>query len=203
MKEEHVTIKSTGEGFVEALSITDSLGKEVGLDNKEQVRLRLLTEETIGLLRGIAGEVSADYSVKQYGREFTLKLEGDVVMDSKMHKQLLESSSSGENSSVKGFTGKLREMIATMVLPGTIGHTLVSGFSMGLMTMSTPSSVSETTAAAQAYMWSMEKYSSSVKESGDKKEWDTLERSIIANIADEIKVGIQGSRVEITVYKQF
>ena len=90
-----------------------------------------------------------------------------------------------------------------MVLPGTIGHTLVSGFSMGLMTMSTPSSVSETTAAAQAYMWSMEKYSENVKKNGDKKEWDTLERSIIANIADEIKVGIQGSRVEITVYKQF
>ena len=203
MKEEKVTIKSSGEGFEKALNVTAALGQEVGLDKAEQVRLRLLTEELIGLLRGIAGDITAEYSVKQFGREFTFKLEGDVVMDSKMHKQLIESSSSGENASVKGFTGKLREMIATMVLPGTLGHTLVSGFSMGLMTMSTPSSVSETTAAAQAYMWSMEKYTSSVKESGNKKEWDTLERSIIANVADEIKVGIQGSRVEITVYKQF
>lgn len=203
MRQETVTIKSTGEGFEEALALSASMGKEGCLDNKEAVRLRLLTEELIGLLRGIAGEVTADFSIKQYGKEYTLQLNGDVVMDNVMHKQLIESSSSGSNSAVKGFTGKLREMIATMVLPGTIGHTIVSGFSMGLISMSSPSTTSETTAAAQSYMWSMEKYAEGVKSSKNSDEKISLERSIIANIADEIKVSIVGSTVEITVYKNF
>ena len=203
MKEEKVTIKSNGEGFAEALALSSAIGEEVGLDQKEQIRLRLMTEELIGLLRGIAGDVSADFSIKQYGKEFTLQLKGDVVMDSQMHKQLLESSSSGLNAAAKGFSGKLREMIATMVLPGTLGYTLVSGFSLGLMSMSTPTTTSETTAAAQSYLWSLEKYESKVKETNDPKEQVTLERSILANVADEIKVSIVAQSVEITVYKTF
>jgi hypothetical protein len=34
-------------------------------------------------------------------------------------------------------------------------------------------------------------------------EWDELERSIIANIADDVHVGIQKDKVEIVVFKSF
>lgn len=203
MRQETIVIDSSEKNFVEALNTTLQMGEEAGLDSRELIRLRLLTEELIGLLRGIAGEVTADYTVKQYGKEFTLQLKGDVNMDSKMHKQLLDASSSGSNAAVKGFMSKMREMIGTMVLPGTLGHTLVSGFSMGLMTMSGPTPASETGAGVQAYMWSMDKYIDSVKANNDTKEWDELEKSIVANIADEIKVSIVGSLVEITIFKTF
>ncbi len=203
MRQETITIDSKEKGFVEAMNTTVEIGKEAGLDSTEEIRLRLLTEELIGLLRGLAGDVTAEYTIKQYGKEFTLKLAGDVVMDVNMRKQLLEASSSGENSAVKGFMGKMREMIATMVLPGTLGHTLVSGFSMGLSSMSSPTGSSETYVEAEQYLWSMDKYIASVNESGNEDDKVELERSIIANIADDITVSIVGQQVEITVFKTF
>jgi len=37
----------------------------------------------------------------------------------------------------------------------------------------------------------------------DEPEWDGYERSILRNLADEIKIGIQGHTVDITVSKRF
>ena len=34
-------------------------------------------------------------------------------------------------------------------------------------------------------------------------EWDELEKSIVANIADDIKIAIAGNKVEMTAYKKF
>ena len=36
-----------------------------------------------------------------------------------------------------------------------------------------------------------------------REEWDELEKSIVANIADEVSIAIRGSEVEMTVYKNF
>ena len=60
---------------------------------------------------------------------------------------------------------------------------------------------------AEACSWSMQKYKSSLKHemTGDeeaKAEWDELEKSIVANIADEIKIAITGNGVEMTVFKK-
>ena len=33
--------------------------------------------------------------------------------------------------------------------------------------------------------------------------WDELEKSVLAKIADEIKVGVVGDKVEIVIYKSF
>ena len=50
-------------------------------------------------------------------------------------------------------------------------------------------------------------YKNRVKnEAGDREAteaWDELERSIIANIADDVKVKILGNKVEIIVFKNF
>ena len=32
--------------------------------------------------------------------------------------------------------------------------------------------------------------------------WDELEKSVLANVADEVKVSIKGAEVELTVYKK-
>lgn len=38
---------------------------------------------------------------------------------------------------------------------------------------------------------------------GPKQEWDGLEKSIIANIADDVEIGIAGYTVDMTVLKTF
>ncbi|MBQ7274753.1 MAG: hypothetical protein IJR15_04780 [Clostridiales bacterium] len=203
MNKNSVIIDNTGNGFAEALEISNKMGVEAGLDKKELLRLRLLTEETIGLLRGIAGDIKAEYTIAQYGKEFTLSLNGDVVLDKTMHDQLIDASTRGENSAVKGFTGKLKEMIGTMLLPGTLGHTVVSGLSMGLTNMGSPASIDTSATAAKEYLWSLEKYEEAVKESNNPSATDMLEKSIIANVADEVQVNIVNPHVEIKVFKIF
>ena len=55
MRIEEVKVNSQGLGWDEALEFTEKLGLEGGLDKKELLQLRLLGEELIGLMRGIAG----------------------------------------------------------------------------------------------------------------------------------------------------
>ena len=55
--------------------------------------------------------------------------------------------------------------------------------------------------------WSMVDYRNHVKKENGNNEsteaWDELEKSIIANIADDVKVKILGNKVEIIVFKNF
>lgn len=203
MNKEQITVDSTNERLAEAIKLTASAGEAAGLDKAQNLRLRLLVEELIGLLRGIAGDLRADYIIEEENKKFTLHLKGEVNLDKKMHDQLIESSSEGKNAAAKGFTGKLREMIGTMLLPGSLGKTFMTGFSMGLMNMSSPVPAVDSVAGTNAYMWSMEQYVNAVRESDSKEEWDALERSILVNAADEVKVAIVGNNVEIIIDKQF
>ena len=55
--------------------------------------------------------------------------------------------------------------------------------------------------------WSLSRYKTSVTEDRDTKKeaeeaWDELEKSIIANIADDVIVGIKDNYVTLTVVKK-
>ena len=40
-------------------------------------------------------------------------------------------------------------------------------------------------------------------DAGAREAWDELEKSIVANLADEVEIYIQGSHVELVIYKKF
>ena len=81
-----IKVTTRGEGMEEALAATEKLGLDSGLSHKENLRLRLLAEELIGLLRGISGDVEADYQARQEGKKFVLSLNADVRMTQDMRK---------------------------------------------------------------------------------------------------------------------
>ncbi len=200
-----IKVTTRGEGMEEALAATEKLGLDSGLSHKENLRLRLLAEELIGLLRGISGDVEADYQARQEGKKFVLSLNADVRMTQDMRKQLLAASSSGKNSAARGFMGRLREMVAAILLPENGDSDEVSGLALGLMSLGGPARY---TAGVNAYAWSMSKYMSEVRSSREADEdaadaWDELEKSIVANLADEVSVKIVGSAVEISIAKAF
>ena len=63
-------------------------------------------------------------------------------------------------------------------------------------------------AAMDIASWSMQKYRESVvdevKTSPEAREkWDELEKSIVVNIADEVRIAITDGKVEMAVYKKF
>lgn len=129
MKTETIHVTSLGLGMDEALAVTEKTGLASGLEKKQILRLRLLAEELIGMLRGIAGDVEADYWLERNGRAYALHLRSDVTMTREMHEQLIAVSTSGENAAAKGFMGKIREMIAVALLPRESGSSLLSGLS--------------------------------------------------------------------------
>lgn len=186
----------------EALDATEKLGAESGLDRKENLRLRLLGEELLGLVRGIAGKVEARYWPEREDKAFRLHLLADIPMTQEMRRQFIGVSTTGTNEAVKGFTGKLREMIANLLLPRDDNPSYLS---LGLMSMGSPGGFR---ASEGSYEWSMSQYKAEVKrgENGDEEHreaWDALEKSVIAKLADEVRISITGSRVEIVVDKRF
>jgi len=52
-------------------------------------------------------------------------------------------------------------------------------------------------------LWSMADYQNGIPENERKADWDGLERSILANMADDVRVGVTSNTVEMTVTIQF
>ena len=196
-----ITVTSEGQGIQEALALTERVGGEAGLDRKSNLRLRLLAEEMFGMLRGIAGGVEASYWLETEGKSFELKMQADVKMTIEMREQFLAASSSGKNEAARGFMGRIRVMIGSFLLSAKEALPYAMINSAAAMPMG--GYAGESSAA-----WSMSLYRDEVRrhsgESAEAEEaWDELEKSIVANIADDVKVGVRGNSVELTVCKTF
>ncbi|MBQ7171216.1 MAG: hypothetical protein IJR89_02945 [Clostridia bacterium] len=208
MRAAEITVTGQGKGMQEALEETERLGLIGGLAPKEVLRLRLLAEELFGMARGIVGEEEARYRIEADGKRFELRLNVEMRMTQERKKQLLSVSSQGRNAASTGFMGKLKDAIATALLPKESGLSFLSGFSMGCMSMAGAGGPEAQAAFADAFYWSMNQYKQAVDEtradnSESKEAWDELEKSIVANIADEVTVLVRGSRAEITIQKAF
>ena len=121
-----------------------------------------------------------------------------------MRRQLLSAASSGENAAAKGFMGRLREAIVDIMLLERANEPTL--FSLGAMSMNSPGSYR---ADSISYEWSLRRYRDAIggrKDGGDDEAsaaWDELEKSIVANLADEVSVSILGDDVEMIVTKAF
>ena len=90
-------------------------------------------------------------------------------------------------------------MIAVMMLPDGGSYSMMTGFSMGLMSMGSPSMAAEGYAGVQNILWSMEQYKAALDGEEQKEAWDELEKSIVANIADDAVVGVKKDRIDMTI----
>ena len=175
-----VNVSSSGKGADEALAMTERLSTDSGLDKKDKLHLRLINEELIGLLQSLKGDVGAEYYLEVSGQDYELHLNAEVELTPEMKNKFIASWSK-ENTESKGFSGRLKEVI---------GSALISRKDPVLY-------------------WSMGDYKEEIerkarfKDNGSSNAMDELERSIIANLADDISIKIEGNRVEIVVYKKF
>ena len=53
------------------------------------------------------------------------------------------------------------------------------------------------------YLWSLDQYRLSVQQEQQGEQWDELEKSVLASVADDVTVGVQAKQVNITVVKRF
>lgn len=204
MKTREIAVTSRGLGMHEALEMTETLAVESGLDQNQVLHLRLLAEELFGMLKGIAGDVEALYWMDIEGKSFEQHMKASVDMTVEMRDALLSAATSGKNEAAKSFMGRIRDMIGVRLLPSNEGPSELAQALMNAAWSTPGNNLSVNTSD----VWSMQQYKSDVQskreEGGEAKEaWDELEKSIVAKIADEVKISIVGSTAEITVFKAF
>ena len=209
MKSDIIQIDNQGIGFQDALEQTALTARFRGLDNRESLRLRLLTEEMLGMLREITGETEAKFWVESEGKQYELHLLARPIITGRMREELLSVSSTGRNAAAVGVMGKLRD-IFERAYDVTDVRDLSDYYSRGLILTAAPEEIDPMTCSfnASVVAWSMQKYKTTVaaeKETDESamQEWDELEKSIIANLADEVSISIRGREVEMVVYKNF
>ena len=190
MKTDVIEISPAGEGMAEALKETERAAAYRGLTPKESLRLRLLAEEMMGMLRTIVGEERSRFWVEAEGKAFSLHLSTGARMNADLREELLKTA-------IRDIFTQLSEPDGATMDPKEYGFSYVdvSSFdaSMGVTTH------------GMLYGWSMKEYRSAVEEhrAEEPEKWDELEKSITARLADEVKVFIRGNTVEMVVEKAF
>jgi hypothetical protein len=114
MKTDVILISSEGSNMETALSQAEKIARYKELSPKNTLYLRLLTEETMSMVRAIVGSVSGEFWIEDDADVYTLHLRVNTLMDDKKKEQLISASTSGVNEATRGFMGKIR---ASLSLP--------------------------------------------------------------------------------------
>ena len=211
MQTDRIEIDNNGTGTEEALRETERLSDYLALEKKDATRLRLLAEEALGMVSAVSGTFRGHFWAEASDKKdckIHVETEGHVDYDTKQ--ELISVSTSGKNESEKGIMRKIFAIMERGVhgieevnrMQAETGGPMIMFGSLG---MYEPESVMFTGA------WSLATYrenlESRMQEEGVAQEaeedWDELEKSIVASIADDVKVYVKSDHAEIVIEKRF
>lgn len=201
MKTNEIYVSNQGKGREEALNEAEKYADYQKLSNKDRMHVRILTEELLGMVETIAGDFYAYFWIEDNSKCYQIHLEAKVDMNTKKQDTFIDTSTNKKNSQAKGIMGKLKDVFRyywmgykeAMYEPN--GVNCVDYMEYGLINPDVSGS---------ANIWSLSRYQEVVKkDENDLEGWDELEKSIIANIADDVTVGIRGDNVEMVITKNF
>lgn len=201
-----IKISNTGSGMKEALNLTEHIAGVMGLDNRSQFHARLLAEELFSMVRAITGEFSAEYWLEadMAGQACTFHLDAKAELDYSKKRELISASTKGKNAARLGIMERIRDIIQAGLYTFEESAEIQSQYGTGFFNYGAMGMTTDDAGMSEAiYSWSMQKYKQDVQEDSDKDSWDELEKSIIANIADEVQVGINRDSITLTIYKTF
>ena len=198
MKSDVIIVSSKGLRIEKALDQAEAVAAYKKLSPEGTLQLRLLTEEMMGLIRSVTGETEGEFWIEEEDGLFQLHYRVVTRMSSVKREHLLSASSSGKNDAARGFFGRLRDLFDRDADSDVVAFTplMAEGFY-------------DTTAATIPDMeWSMSRYREEVDFRREQQEaaaieaWDELEKSVVAHVADDVKVYIRGDCVEMVIEKQ-
>ncbi|MBQ3841236.1 MAG: hypothetical protein II820_00950 [Ruminiclostridium sp.] len=202
MKSDVYVFEKGGVSVIKANEEVRKVAGYNGLTHKQELRLDLLAEELLGMLPNLLCYGSGKFWIENKGNEYELHaaVEIDDVLPTPERDRILSVSTTGENAAAKGIMNKIR--IAAEIM---LANYAQSAATTGMIYTDTPYAFYDMGAfeypAGYSTMWSLSRYKDEAKE--DTEAWDELEKSLIAKLADDVTVGIIGSKVEITVKKKF
>ena len=174
MKSEVVVVNKQGKGFSDALVAAKKSAEYEGLAKQSSLHVQLITEEMLGLARVVTGADSSSFWIETEGKKFSFHLSTKTVMDQEKKSELLAAATSRKNEAAKSFIGMLRDAIENAMLADP-DHS--DDIPEDIMADLANREIEDT-------------------------EYDGYERSVLRKLADEIKVGIRGGEVDMTVVKK-
>ncbi len=183
---------------------TEDFAWQIKLDKRDALRLDLLVEETLGMVKNMLEDFYGQLWFTADGKACEIHFEATSDMDVEKRQELLSVSSTGKNVAHRGFMAKLGEVISgalhgfgrTMDAYGqeTVKYGIVHSPSpmMGNADMMT--------------VWTLQTYRDGLGQASDddaEAALDELEKSIVAKLADDILVGVKGDRINLVIKKQF
>ena len=210
MQTDKIRVASDGSGREQALLEAEKIAQYEGLGRKAALQLRLLTEETLGMVAAIAEDFDADFWIeKAKAGVCRIHLIAETDMNYAKKKGLVAVSTSGRNEAAKGFMGRIREMIENVLIrEDDAMDPMAAGIGANPAYFSTMGMCEPDVVAADSmlYLWSLERYRASIAENQensqeDQDAWDELEKSIVASIADDVRVSVSGRTVELIIEK--
>ena len=167
------------------------------LTEKQALQLRLLLEELDGMLPNIIGD---------FGGEIWIEFENGVCkinaalnissFSPDKKEELINTATDRKNAAAHGIVGKIRSVLEDIFLDGNA----FKAYSPTAVGLQIAAGCCES--VNYSYFWTLEEYKNGAeKEKGE--EYDELERSIIASVADNVTVGVTGRKAEIVILKDF
>ena len=177
MKSNVIDVDNQENGFEQSEKETRKVAVYEELNHKEALHLQLCTEEMLSLLKSVTGETKASFWIETEGRTFNLHLSAKTALDKEERAQLLAVSTSGKNEAAKSFLGALRDAFERAVAAEPDHNDDLPEDVLNDL----PNHVIECT----------------------DPEWDEYEQSILRRLANTIKIGIRGGKVDVTVVITF
>ena len=198
MKTDVIMVSSKGKRMEAALEQVEKAAAYKGLSAKNTLQLRLLTEEMLGMMRTLTGETEGKFWMEDKDGEYQLHLQVEARLTSERREQLLSVSSSGKNESARGLMSRLRDFFDW----GSDGD--LSEWSSPLLV---PEALENSSSPALDLEWSMMRYESALSARIDmddaaKEAWDELEKSVVKNVADDVRVSIRNGVIEMIILKK-
>ncbi len=199
MKTDVITVSSKGARMEAALIQADKVAAYKEMTPKNALHLHLLAEEMMGLMRSITGDVTGKFWIQDEDGVYELHLQTEKWLTSETREKLLAASTTGKNASAKGLMGRLRNFFEVGADEDIAAYT---------NPLVLPGMYETTSAPKMDWEWSMVQYQEALTSYNPEKEEtvrearDELEKSVVAHVADDVKVGIKGRIVEMTIIKK-
>mgnify|MGYP006916031472 CR=1 FL=1 len=198
MKSDICKLNNDALSLEKALKEAEKIAVYNEYNEKQTGRLRLLAEELIGMVPSLLEYAEGDFWIESEGKkvELHVSLTPSSIVNADKREKLLAISTSGKNAAAVGIMNKIRIAAEMMMLDyAEVSASMPITHDFYALGMSTAPVFPDPAWSLQAYRAKAE------AEKGEK--WDELEKSIIANIADDVLVGIKGSKVDIIIKKVF
>ena len=190
MRSEVIKISRDEDNLNKILSETQRTAEYAGLSAKQSIKTRLIAEEFVGMLKELSQNFEGEFWIEHENLSFSFisQIHINEVMDMQTKRRFIETSTNKKNT-VKGIMGKIRDVVENLLYPENAMYS-TSFISYQLET-----------AVLLNDQWTLNRYKD--VERNNAEPWDELEKSIIANLADDVIVSVKGNNVEISIMKNF